>query len=524
MDDYIIKENFPITRLRTGILQVGSVLIVLFVISRYDYLLFHSLTELISASIAIGIFMLTWNSRKYFSNNFYLFIGAAFFSIGIITFFHALSYKGMGVIPGTKTNANLATQLWLANQYLLALTFTAAPFFLKKRLETRTILIGYLTALVVILLSIFDWKIMPLAYIDNTGLTLFKKISDYIIISLFLVALYFFRQKKDFINERSLRLISVVLVFFSISTWFFTLYVGVYDVFNMLGHLFQVLAYYVSYLAIVELGLMRPYHSMFKELNDNRMALRYEKDKLANILDNMADGVYITNSDHDMIYANPALQKDFGPIGRQKCYNYLHNRETVCPWCEDKEVFEGKIKRWEWHYQKTGKTYDLIDSPLITPNGVAKMAIFRDITEQKKAREEIQKSKEQWEKTFDSVPDLIAILDNKHRIVRANKAMLKKLKTSGDKCVGMNCYECVHGTQGPIKNCPHSLTMLDGKEHLAEVEEPNLGGTFLVSTTPLFEKDGKIIGSVHVARDITERKKIEKAKDEFLSLASHQLR
>ncbi len=53
--------------------------------------------------------------------------------------------------------------------------------------------------------------------------------------------------------------------------------------------------------------------------------------------------------------------------------------------------------------------------------------------------------------------------------------------------------------------------MKDGKEHTAEVHEPRLGGDFLVTTTPLRDEKGVMIGSVHVARNITERKKAEEA-------------
>ena len=68
---------------------------------------------------------------------------------------------------------------------------------------------------------------------------------------------------------------------------------------------------------------------------------------------------------------------------------------------------------------------------------------------------------------------------------------------------------CVHGESKPPKFCPHTLTLRDGKEHLAEVYEDKLGGYFLVSTTPIFDTDGTLLGSVHVARDITERKHAE---------------
>jgi PAS domain-containing protein len=51
--------------------------------------------------------------------------------------------------------------------------------------------------------------------------------------------------------------------------------------------------------------------------------------------------------------------------------------------------------------------------------------------------------------------------------------------------------------------------MADGQEHLVELTEPRLCGDFLVSTTPLRDATGAIVGSVHVARDITARKRVE---------------
>jgi PAS domain S-box-containing protein len=133
-----------------------------------------------------------------------------------------------------------------------------------------------------------------------------------------------------------------------------------------------------------------------------------------------------------------------------------------------------------------------------------------DITERKQTEQAILRAKTEWERTFDSVPDLIAILDAQHRIVRVNRAMAKRLGVPPEQCIGLKCHECVHGTGVPPESCPHVQTLRDGKEHTAEVHEDRLGGDFLVSTTPLSDERGQMIGSVHVARDITEHKKKEK--------------
>ena len=144
----------------------------------------------------------------------------------------------------------------------------------------------------------------------------------------------------------------------------------------------------------------------------------------------------------------------------------------------------------------------------------------------RESQETLLRAKEEWERTFDSVPDLIAVLDCRHRILRVNKAMAARLGVKPEQCIGQPCFQCVHGASKPPTFCPHSMTLADGREHLTEVHEERLGGDFLVSTTPLIGGDGQIVGSVHVARDITEQKRTEnalrKAKEQ-LAKANEQL-
>jgi len=119
-------------------------------------------------------------------------------------------------------------------------------------------------------------------------------------------------------------------------------------------------------------------------------ALSIERDNLVNILNSMEDGVYIVNQQYDIQYVNPVLVKDFGSFEGRKCYEYLHDREEVCPWCKNQDVFAGKTVRWEWYSSKNQRTYDLIDTLLKNPDGsMSKLEIFRDITERKQMEEEL---------------------------------------------------------------------------------------------------------------------------------------
>jgi PAS domain S-box-containing protein len=131
--------------------------------------------------------------------------------------------------------------------------------------------------------------------------------------------------------------------------------------------------------------------------------------------------------------------------------------------------------------------------------------------ERKRAEQELRRAHDQWERTFEAVPDLICILDQAHRIVRVNKAVADRLACEPKDLVGRHCYEVIHGTERPLTCCPHTQLLADGREHWAEVHEERLHGDFSICVTPLRNADGEPTGAVHVAHDITNRKQAEEA-------------
>ncbi len=127
---------------------------------------------------------------------------------------------------------------------------------------------------------------------------------------------------------------------------------------------------------------------------------------------------------------------------------------------------------------------------------------------------ELARATEDWERTFDAVPDMIAIISDDFQIVRANRALAERLGLTPRDLLGQRCYACVHGTHEPPPLCPHQRLLDDGQPHVVEMVVPQLGGFMEIQDTPLRDKAGRLIGTVHVIRDINQRELARQALQE----------
>lgn len=116
----------------------------------------------------------------------------------------------------------------------------------------------------------------------------------------------------------------------------------------------------------------------------------------------------------------------------------------------------------------------------------------------------------EWQQIFDSLPDLIAVIDLDHKITKVNKAMAESLGVYPEDIVGKSCFCIMHHTQSPPDICPHSQLIKDGKCHSVEFPIEILGGEYAVSVSPIRDANGILTGSVHVAHNITENRKLSK--------------
>jgi PAS domain S-box-containing protein len=149
------------------------------------------------------------------------------------------------------------------------------------------------------------------------------------------------------------------------------------------------------------------------------------------------------------------------------------------------------------------------EKPITFDNRSALQIVTRDITERKLAQEEINRAKMEWEQTFNTVPDMITILDSTNKILRVNKSMAEYLNSSQDELVGKNFHMLVHGKENPgALNSPKAITS-NHEEQTVEIYEERPNEHYLVSISPLHDDRGNYIGSVRVSHNITELKQVQ---------------
>jgi two-component system, OmpR family, sensor histidine kinase VicK len=155
-----------------------------------------------------------------------------------------------------------------------------------------------------------------------------------------------------------------------------------------------------------------------------------------------------------------------------------------------------------------------------------------DVTEQHEAEQALHMATRQRELILDSVGDGIYGIDLEGRLTFINQASARSLGYTREQLIGRDLHEVIHHSHADgtpySKSTNPILQALRRSEPIRvrdEVFWRHDGTAFPVeySANPLME-DGQISGMVVAFQDISERRRLERMKDEFISTVSHELR
>ncbi|MBI5524231.1 MAG: PAS domain-containing protein [Desulfarculus sp.] len=380
--------------------------------SQYSFLLFHSLAEIFSIVVAMAVFLLAWNARRFMDDGYLLFLGLSCLFVAGVDLLHALAYKGMGVFPGA--SANLATQLWITARYLQTLAFLIAPWYVDHRLRPGFWLATWSLVTVPLLMAIFTGR-FPDCFLEGQGLTPFKIYSEYLIVaSLALAAAWLWRRRQG-LDRRVLVKMLAAHGLSMASELAFTTYVNIFGPALVVGHLLKIMAFVMIYQAVIVIGLRRPYDLLFRELKQGEEALRLSEQTARTLLNAPHESAVLLDMEGAIVAINEVAARDLDGspedmVGR-RASDFLPPQVASSREARIRQAMQdGQGVRFE--DQRDGRWFDIAAYPIFDEQGQPwRVAIFgQDITQRKRHEEERERLLAQLQKALAEVKTLSGLL------------------------------------------------------------------------------------------------------------------
>ncbi len=249
-------------------------------------------------------------------------------------------------------------------------------------------------------------------------------------------------------------------------------------------------------------------------------ALKVERQRLRSILETMDDGVCIISQTDEVQYVNPAIEREFGQMSGTTCQEYFLDGVESGSWCDDREVFAGKYSQREWHSKKTGKTYEIFESPFLNDDSmIFRLEIFRDISRRKEAEKSLRESEERYRTLIETMNEGLGVTDEGGKWTYVNERFCTLLGYPCDEIVRRPVIDSLDNANQKIFQEQLNRRKKGGQEpyEISWVRKDGRKVFTQVSPKPIFDEGGEFKGSLAVFTDITERKKSEESLRQALS-------
>lgn len=520
----------------------------------YNYLLFHTLAELFSIVIGVSIFIIFWNSKKNIDNNFFLIMGTSFVFVAFIDLIHTLAYTDMNIFIGYDTN--LPAQLWIAARSLQSISFLISSLLVKKKVNAKYFLIGFslYTSLITILIFL---RLFPDCYIEPPevfGLTDFKIISEYIIDIILGITIYVMFRNRLLFEKKIFNILIFSIILTMTSELAFTFYTDAFSLSNLIGHIFKIVAFYLLYKAIINIGLENPIGLLFRRLKESENKLRLKTKDLEQVnvflkeaelryrttFEQSPDGIMIIDPERlKAIEFNDVICDLLGYSRKEFAMLKINDYDAI----EDEKVTKTHIQKVFTHGRddfetkfrtKSGEIKDIYVTAKVVKLGGRKyiQSIYRDITESKKIQQQIEEEREKYADLIGNIPNVVySTLPDETRITIFLSERWKEW-------TGVPPEEHYKNHNAWLKTFhldDRDDTQNKFLEAIAQKKAYDLEYRVIHRDTaqifylrdqgvPIFDNTGKIIRYDGIISNITERKKAEEKLEQFVSTVSHELK
>ncbi len=380
------------------------------------YLPLHSLLETMSIVVSMMVFAVGWNPRSGSISGNVVLLASAFFSVGLLDFLHTISYVGMpDFISPNDSQKHL--NFWLAARFLssvVLLVVALRPWQALRFKASRYVIFGSLVIVTALLnwVAVYHQTWLPDTFIPGQGLTAFKKNTEYLVIALNIAAAAILWRKMRSPQPFKVALIFGAVITLAMSEVFFTLYTTMSGSYNVLGHVYKVIAYLFIYRAIVVEAIELPY----KQLKNSLDSLRESKSLLRSVVENAPVRIAWKDRNFRYLGCNTPFAKDAGYakpdelIGRTD-FEVERKEQAELHRAEDSAVMESgnpKLNYEETETTPDGNTVWTSTSkvPLRDENNqiVGILGIYQDITKRKQAETLLEVQKQVLEMIAVSTP------------------------------------------------------------------------------------------------------------------------
>ena len=294
----------------TVLLAVGALLpAVRFFDRPADYVALHTVLEVISVVVSSMVFALAWNLRDRPGNRQTLLLGIGLLGVCLIDLTHLLSYAGMPDLV-TPSGAEKAINFWLAARAVAAGVLLAVallpPAHWGAAARHRALAAGVLGVALVWWVGLWHADRLPRTFVPGSGLTALKIGAEYLLAAVYAAAALLLWRRSRREGDGELRWLAAAAWVQALAEMYFTLYADVTDTFNLLGHVYKVVAYLMVYRALFVAGVRRPWQ-----------ALDDERSRLATLLATIPDLVWLKDPQGIYLACNPAFERLFGHAERE---------------------------------------------------------------------------------------------------------------------------------------------------------------------------------------------------------------